>query len=155
MEEVPSDKGQISFVLSIINMALLLIFGIYTIILRKKQAQLVKNSKMTDVLLDCNKRFNEIDLLRRSREVNAQDYFEQFWYLQYDQYTFWKEGFVSDQTFGNWLNDRRDEWVQNNEIGGVTYRDAWTFIKKTWKQKKFIGVFEDAMEKSIYPKLKI
>lgn len=110
--------------------------------------------KRTDVLIDSHKRFDalmvaRVELLRSLRgdrecadlSIELDAWSERFWSLQFDQFVWWRKGFVAADVFGYWLKSRQHEFRRH----GVTpeserwwravYFDGWERVSRTWQQE--------------------
>lgn len=107
--------------------------------LNRRAMLLAHQSKRADILSECNSRFSRIMEMRSNPEViaNPKIFFERFWTLQFDQYTFWRKGFVDDEVFEYWMENRYVEWQQNLSFGDMLYQDGYKAIKDTLRHTRF------------------
>lgn len=111
---------------------------------------LAKNSKRAETLTHCNSRFEDILNLQFNADVQKDPtiFYKRFCALQFDQFTYWIHGFISDDIFRYWMMERHDQWRTNPPFGGVSYRDGWTQAMADWTQTKFIHFMEIVHERS-------
>jgi hypothetical protein len=107
--------------------------------LNKKAIQLTQQSKRADILSECNSRFSRVMEMRSNPEIiaNPKIFFERFWTLQFDQYTYWCKGFVDQEVFDYWMENRYIEWQQNLKFGDMTCQDGFKAVKETLRHTKF------------------
>ncbi len=77
--------------------------------------------------------------MRSNPEIIADPriYYERFWTLQFDQYTYWRKGFVDLEVFEYWMENRYIEWQQNLRFGDMTYQDGFEAVKETLRHTRF------------------
>jgi hypothetical protein len=111
---------------------------------------LAKSSKRAETLIHCNTRFEEILNLQSNPNVLKEPtiFYRRFWALQFDQFTYWIHGFISDDVFRYWMMERHDQWMTNYQFGGVSYRDGWKMAMTGWTYTKFIHFMEIVHEHS-------
>jgi hypothetical protein len=116
--------------------------------LSKRSILLAHQSKRADILSECNSRFSRIMEMRSNPEViaNPKYFFERFWTLQFDQYTFWRMGFVDDDVFEYWMENRYINWKQNLFFGDMHYQDGYKSIVETLRQPRFRKFMDELHE---------
>ena len=125
----------------------------------KTSLNLSKELKSADVLLDCSRRYDlrveeRQELIKEfgTPSKDADDdpifqYYEKFWLLQWDQYSFYKKGYVDDHIFKKWLDERHDEYNRNKSVGKIKYKDGWMFVKNNClKDNDFIAFMEEVFK---------
>ncbi|MCC6847382.1 MAG: helix-turn-helix transcriptional regulator [Deltaproteobacteria bacterium] len=83
----------------------------------------------TTIRLTCEARFRKIlvddhQLVLEGR-MPGERYWRSYWYHQWDQFRYWKDGVLDDATFRAWMRFRHLEYRDNPSAGGIDYRTGW------------------------------
>lgn len=81
------------------------------------------------IRLECEARFRKIlvddhQLVIEGR-MQAERYWRSYWYHQWDQFRYWRDGALDSSTFFAWMRFRRLEYRDNSSTGGIDYRTGW------------------------------
>jgi hypothetical protein len=113
-------------------------------------------NKRIDVLIDCHKRFDALaqeraNLVKRlvatssynsdnDLKIDIEAWSERFWSLQFDQFEWWRRGYIDSDFFSYWMKTRlydykkaeRDQVSDKITIEKLAYIDCWTKLKNRW-----------------------
>ena len=123
--------------------------------------RLTKELKKTDLMMDCNRRFDQLTELAheinqkiferrlkdpgyapsKQEQTEARYYFQRFFSLQFDQFNAYQQGVIDKKLFHYWMRSREREYVSSGvDVAGVTYPQAWDLLKndKNWVNHPFL-----------------
>jgi hypothetical protein len=114
----------------------------------ENQRNIVENQrdmKGIDLLVSFQQRYDALAYDARSqaslnitdaeKSTKAMEWYRRFWDLQFEQYQYWKKGYINYDIYESWMDFRWHEWDTNDSLNGVTYRVGW----KDTKEKHFGG----------------
>lgn len=112
--------------------------------------RLTKSSKRIEVLVHCNSRFEGVlDLcLKTAVQRDPMIFYNRYWALQFDQFTYWLQGFVDDEIFRYWMMERHDAWLANPVFAGISYRNGWDKAMVGWTYTEFITFMKIVHERT-------
>ena len=112
---------------------------------QRRTVESFKLLKRSDIHMECNRRFDRImdmrDAIERTdadtREVRA--FYRRFWELQFDQYVFWINAWVTDEDMHCWVQWRHGDWVENPVLGreGYAFRQSWHDCRERYMEPGF------------------
>jgi hypothetical protein len=83
-----------------------------------------------------------------ARERMAVSFWRRFWNQQYEQFTYWAEGWIDRETFKFWIEQRRLDFESNESVLGKTFCEAWKSHGTTiCREQIFLGLYDDLMTK--------
>lgn len=128
----------------------LIVTSVVSVVILWITHNLSKYSKRAETLTHCNSRFEDILNLQFNPDVQKDPiiFYKRFCALQFDQFTYWIHGFISDDIFRYWMMERNDQWKMNTSFCGVKYREGWTQAMAGWTQTKFIHFMRIVHEQS-------
>lgn len=87
--------------------------------------------KRADILQTFNSRYDQLWAVRQQPDLVADPatYYGRFWSLQLDQYVQWRAGFVQDEDFETWLNQRCRDFRRNADFKKMPFGDGWDAAK--------------------------
>jgi hypothetical protein len=127
------------------------LIALFALFVSVQVRNLTKTTKVVELISQCNQRFDLLSQIWYEPEkiTTPQAYWGRFWSLQHDQFMLWKEGFLPDRIFAQWLDQRRSEWNRNPEFRSVSFRQGWEAARKEWSHNnEFTSFIEDVMQKS-------
>jgi hypothetical protein len=103
------------------------------ILLSRYTAKVTREIKRADVLMEVNRKFDALskdcEELARQKTGDSRYYYERFWSLQSQQFQYWLQGYVTDNTFYHWMLNRKHDFTINVALCGITFRDGWDQAK--------------------------
>jgi len=105
----------------------------------RKAEQANKRSKQADVLSEFNRRYELVSQLRNPTNVTTDptEFYERFWSLQLDQFTFWRKGLVDDDVYRFWLKSRHQDWKNDRRLATVSWQEGFNNIMQSWASCEF------------------
>src|SRR5262249_24459174 len=79
------------------------------------------------------------------------EFYRRYWGLQFNQFHYWKSGFITHEVYRAWMCFRRHEWQKNEELSGVTYRDGWTIAVESWGFNREFTTFMESVFRGEHP----
>jgi hypothetical protein len=83
-------------------------------------------------------------------EAAAKKYYGRFWNLQLEQYEYWRQGFIKDDIYANWMGMRRHAFQNDEDVFPrdiCTFTRAWDHAKESLKLHLYFDrEFEDFIE---------
>lgn len=90
--------------------------------------------KETDQLISNNK--------IEKAETIILDFYQRYWFLNMDQYEYWKTGFLDSNAFFHWLVFRREEWflnsIKKDLTNCISYREGFFKSQKNLFNPEFV-----------------
>lgn len=78
----------------------------------------------------------------------VQSWFRRYWSLNHQEFSFWRRGFIPDETYRFWMHSRRQEARGSGTIGEIPFRDGWHAVRDAYEGTDFRdfmdGVLQDA-----------
>jgi hypothetical protein len=117
---------------------------------KRMYRQVVSARTDTSLISSCHHRFETVVFDERplveAGHKDPLEWHERFWNLQFDQYQYWNQGAIDDDTYAHWMYQRHVEWLENKKTGGLSYRKGWEHAvqKFGWKGKEFEQFMKDA-----------
>jgi len=72
-------------------------------------------------------------------------FYNRLWAAQALQFEQWRRRLVPDFIYCDWLTKRREQYVLNEAVGKITFRDSWNKIHSTRYQKTDFAKFIEAL----------
>ena len=94
-----------------------------------------RDMKSVDLLVSFQKRYDDLAYDVRSRvdsKGKALEYYHRFWDLQFEQYQYWKSGWIKREIYSSWMDFRQKEFDQNDPVGGISFQDGWTLTERDY-----------------------
>jgi len=66
----------------------------------------------------------------KTTSEKSKDWYHRFWDLQFEQYQYWKLGYINKDIYVTWMEFRKHEWDTNDSLAGMTYQEGWTETKE-------------------------
>ncbi len=104
--------------------------------------------KTQDVVLEFHRRFADL-MLKRSEvdsKKKARAYYAQFWFLNHQEFTLWRQGFIPDDTYRFWLESRQRDWSEASSVGGVAFEAGWNASKTDYPQTDFAQMMSEVLD---------
>ena len=113
--------------------------------LAEKARQAQRDLKQIDLRQDFLKRYEEIvfDEKEKVKSLRARtpkekeiarkkafSYYHRFWDLQLEEYQFRCDGLIDKRIYASWMDFRRGEHRDNDNLQGITYKEGWEESKK-------------------------
>ncbi|MFN3462657.1 MAG: hypothetical protein ACK4X1_01145 [Terricaulis sp.] len=103
----------------------------------REQTRNSRLEKIADVLMECTRRYGDLISLRHELEKDvkcgditvqsaSERYYQAYWNLQWDQWTFFLLGLVPHEIFGDWFLERLGALSHDNDSFGGTFERGWT-----------------------------
>jgi len=115
-----------------------------------------KKLKQIDVQMKCQERFERLkfEVLPSVRNIIGQEnaYYQRFWTLQFEQFQYYMNGFISEQIYWSWLRSIEIDAEKNESIGMELYIDAWERVRQDFivSNQKFVSLI-DSVHKGELP----
>ncbi len=90
---------------------------------------------------------------RLESEDRADRYYNRLWAAQALQFEQWRRRLIPDLIYCDWLTKRREQYINDAEVGGISFRDAWQNEYSVRYRGTAFGsfmtdVFKDAVSKN-------
>jgi len=105
------------------------------------------------VRLTCEERFRKI-LIQEYRAVQEgkmreERYWKSYWYHQLDQFRYWRDGLLDEETFRTWMRARRRDFVDDQRLRTTSFRTGWAGFRDWAKEGDFSSFVEMVFAGSI------
>ncbi len=93
-----------------------------------------------DTSIRCQERYEA--LLDTRSAINtpeeAERFYDRLWGAQADQFVHWRNGFIPDETYAEWLKHRRHQARKNSQLAGRDFMSSWiTRYSERYKDNPF------------------
>jgi hypothetical protein len=109
--------------------------------------KLTRELKRADVLMEVNRKFDALikdwEELARTGTGNPRYYYERFWSLQLQQFSYWLQGFITDHTFRQWMFARKNDFRVDTTLCCMSFSAGWEIAKQGFQ---FHSDFVDFIE---------
>jgi|GEM_PF-6249136 len=137
---------------TLINAAATILIGVISIGFYRRTSQISHCGNRHEALHKCIERFDRIWSTRDSEHtfLHPKMFYESFWNFQHEQFIlWWRYGLIDLDLFENWMITRQQQWLENEKIGGMSYRTGYEQTVGQWKKPEFRrfmdAVHEDAI----------
>jgi hypothetical protein len=109
---------------------------------------LTRELKRADIVQALNTRYDQLWQLRHNPSTveDADSFFLRFWSLQLDQFAQWRDGFVPDDDYATWLQQRHDDYQRNWRFKDMDFGQGWQRAKTGMATNSaFVALLEAVM----------
>lgn len=122
------------------------LIALYTIVILRKSLIQTKEHQSINLTNDYQKRYEAIkyDVGVADLRSNSdwENYYLKYWNLQFEQFEYFKKGYIDESIYTYWLIVRYGEYHENAKTGKMNYKNGWDFVSDKTVSTEFKSFME-------------
>lgn len=118
---------EIAQTVGLLTTAIVAVVGLYQASnTNKSTLRALSMSKTIDLCIYFQKRYERIAYVdRKDNDIHADEYYECFWNLQFEQWKYFRLGYINKKIYYYWVHKRKKEYEKNINWKGVEYQKGF------------------------------